>query len=49
MAGEEGNDSELEEYYQELGIEPADMKKKVDEEALYKKKKKKEAKKQKVE
>ena len=47
MEGDEANDSELEEYYQELGIEPIEMKKekKVDEEALYKKKKKKEAKK----
>ena len=45
MEGDEANDSELEEYYQELGIEPTEMKKKVDEEALYKKKKKKEAKK----
>ena len=49
----EGNDSELEEYYRELDIEPAEMKTKeqadADKEAIYKKKKKKDGKKEKVE
>lgn len=49
----EGNDDELEEYYRELDIEPAEMKTKkqadADEEAIYKKKKKKDGKKEKVE
>ena len=39
MDGESEHDSELEEYYNELGIEPSEMKKKkvLDEEELYKK------------
>jgi len=42
LEGDEENDSELDDYYQELGIEPTEMpkEKKVKEEAIYKQKKK---------
>lgn len=44
LDGGSGEDSELDEYYRELGIEPAEMKQGKSDEALYKKKKKKESK-----
>ena len=46
LEGDDEKDSELEDYYQELGIEPTEMpkEKKIDEEAAQYKKKKKDAK-----
>ena len=44
LEGDSGEDSELDEYYRELGIEPDEMKKGKESEAQYKKKKKKESK-----
>ena len=40
LEGGSGDDSELDEYYRELGIEPSEMKQSKKEDAVYKKKKK---------
>ena len=40
LEGGSGDDSELDEYYRELGIEPSEMRQSKKEDGLYKKKKK---------